>query len=124
MNKVIKQFFTIFSLLFLLTLPYFVFAGSGNPMDGLQEVGEGSGYESADETTVSRVAGTVVNAFLGLLGVIFIILIIYGGIKWMTAGGNEEQVKQARTTITRAIIGLVIVMGSWAIWSFVYINIL
>ena len=40
----------------------------------------------------------------------------------MTAGGNEDKVKEARTMITRAIIGLIIIVGSWAIWNFVFLN--
>ncbi len=120
MSKIIKQLFTLFSLIFILTLPYFVFAGSADPMAELQEAGEGGGYESVDSASASAIAGTVVNAVLSLLGVIFIILIVYAGIKWMTAGGNEERVKEARTTITRAIIGLIIVAGAWAIMIFVF----
>lgn len=123
-NRTIKQLLTLFSLVALLVLPYFVFAGSSGPMDNLQDVGEGGGYESADETTLSSMAGEIVNVFLGFLGIIFIILIIYAGFKWMTAGGNEDKIKEARTMITRAIIGLLIVIGSWAIWNFIFSRLL
>jgi RsiW-degrading membrane proteinase PrsW (M82 family) len=51
--------------------------------------------------------------------VVFLILIIYGGILWMTAAGNEEKVKKAKELITEALIGLVIVLAAYAISYFV-----
>ena len=56
---------------------------------------------------------------LGLMGLIAVVLIIYGGILWTTAGGNEQQVDKAKRVITSAAIGLVVVILSWAIVIFV-----
>jgi len=53
------------------------------------------------------------------MGVIFLILAIYGGFKWMTAAGNEESVEKAKKTITNAILGLVIVLAAYAIVKFI-----
>jgi len=53
------------------------------------------------------------------LGIIFIILILYGGYTWMTAAGDEQKLGKAKDTITRAIIGLILVAGSFAVWQFV-----
>jgi len=55
-----------------------------------------------------------------LLGIIFIILMIYAGYNWMTAQGEEEKVTKAKTTIQRAIIGLIIVVSAYAITAFVF----
>ncbi|MFB6181667.1 MAG: IPT/TIG domain-containing protein, partial [Candidatus Magasanikbacteria bacterium] len=66
-------------------------------------------------TVVTR----IINVFLGLLGIIALVLIIYGGYKWMTAGGNEEDVQQAKDILTNATIGLVIIMSSFAIANFI-----
>lgn len=118
MPKIFKSFLTLSFLTAVLILPYFVFA-QNNAMDRLENIGTGGGYTQANETTVSEIIGTAVNAALGLLGVIFVILIIYGGYKWMTAAGNEEKSKEGTDIIRRAIIGLIIVAGSWAIWAFV-----
>jgi hypothetical protein len=38
----------------------------------------------------------------------------------MTAGGNEEKVEKARKLLTRGVIGLIIIIGSYAIWYFVF----
>jgi len=55
------------------------------------------------------IAGLIQNALM-LVGIIFFVVILYGGYMWLTAGGNEEQVKKARTFISRAIIGLLITL--------------
>jgi len=54
------------------------------------------------------------------LSLIFIVLILYAGYNWMTAGGEEKKVEDAKGTITRAIIGLVIIIAAFAITYFVF----
>ena len=56
---------------------------------------------------------------LSLLGVIFLVLMVYGGYLWMTAAGNEDKVTKAKNLMTAAIIGLIIVVGSYAISYFI-----
>ena len=91
----------------------------------LEEIGTTNGpYAPADATTVSVIIGTAVSAFLALLGVIFMVLMLYAGYHWMTARGEEEKVEKAKDTITRAIIGLIIVVGAYAIWSFIFSNLI
>ena len=74
---------------------------------------------AASATTAYDMIGMIINILLGFLGVVFLILIIYGGITWMTAGGNEEKVTKARTRMINAVIGLVIVMIAYGITYFV-----
>ena len=62
---------------------------------------------------------TIVNVLLGFLGIIAILIILYGGFLWMTAAGNEEKVDQAKKIITAGIIGLIIIFVSFAIATFV-----
>ena len=65
-------------------------------------------------------AGQIIGAALSLVGVIFFILMIYSGIIWMSARGNDEQTKKSLHTITAAVIGLIIVLASYAITTFVF----
>ena len=65
------------------------------------------------------IAAIFIKALLSFLGVIFIILIIYSGIIWMTSSGNEEQITKAKKIITGAIIGFVICLGAYTITVFV-----
>lgn len=63
--------------------------------------------------------GTILGTALSLVGVLFFALMLYGGITWMLAHGNAENEKKALSTITAAIIGILIVLGSYALTSFV-----
>jgi lysylphosphatidylglycerol synthetase-like protein (DUF2156 family) len=122
MKKIAKQLLIIFILTLILTLPFFVFAQtSTGPLNKLQEVGAGGNgpYAAATATSLSQVVGTVINAALGLLGVLFVVLVVLGGYKWMMAGGNEDEVSEAKKRITTAIIGLVITVSAYLIWNFV-----
>ena len=64
-------------------------------------------------------AESIIDKLLGFLGLIAVAVILYGGFRWMTAGGNEDAVKKAKHTLTAGIIGLVIVLAAWGIARFV-----
>lgn len=65
------------------------------------------------------IIGRVISAALGLVGVVFLVLMLYAGARWMTARGNAEYAEKAKDTITRAIIGLIIIASAYAITGFV-----
>lgn len=65
------------------------------------------------------IIGRIINVVLGFVGVILLILLIYAGFLYMTAGGDAEKVKKARDTIKNAIIGLIILASAWAIVYFI-----
>jgi hypothetical protein len=120
----IKYLISLIFLVGLLVLPYFVFAQTA-PLNKLQEVGPAGGYSaSTNEFTAAVLVGTVVKAFLGMLGIIFIILMVYAGYNWMIAHGDEQKVDKAKDTIREAIIGLVVTVGAYAIWNFVILRII
>lgn len=70
-------------------------------------------------TPLSEIVGNIIYAALSLTGVIFVILIIYGGFMWMQARGNQEDVAKAKKIIESAIIGIVLIGLAFAITSFV-----
>lgn len=72
-----------------------------------------------DSQDISLTIGKVVGAGLAFIGVLFFLLIIYGGLLWMTARGNETQVTKAKDLIISAVIGLVIVLSAYAITKYV-----
>jgi hypothetical protein len=69
---------------------------------------------------LTQIIASIIKLVLGLLGIIFLGLTIMAGFKWMTAGGNEEQVKKATSTMKNAIIGLIIVLMAYAITYFIF----
>lgn len=124
MKKHLKLIVSLLILTALLILPYFVFAQSATStpststipaIEKLQAVA-GTGYNL--NVSLPVVVGTVIRAALGLLGIIFIIVVIIAGFRWMTASGNEEKVTKASGAIKRGIIGLIIVISAWAFWTF------
>lgn len=69
--------------------------------------------------TIGAAVATIVKAFLGLLGIIFIFLMVLAGYHWMTAAGDEQKVTKAKDTLRTAIIGLVIIVAAYSITYFV-----
>lgn len=109
----------IFSSLFIAIatlIPTFSYAGLVS--DRVKKIGgtDGVGFQ---DRSLPELVGTIINAALSLLGVVFLVLLVYGGYKWMMASGNEEEVTKAKDIIWRAIIGLMIVMAAGAITFFV-----
>jgi len=89
---------------------------------GAQKTAEGMGYtaNTTSGTTLLLSKITIlISLILSFVGVVFLILIIYGGITWMTASGNDKQVEKAKNIISRAAIGLTVVILAYAITSFV-----
>lgn len=68
---------------------------------------------------IRQTAARIINVALGFLGIIAVVIVLLGGFKYMTAGGNEEKTSEARKLIVSGIIGLAIILSAWAITSFV-----
>ena len=99
----------------LLILPLVVFATADF---GLDTANPGLG-----DNNIKDIATSIINIALGFLGVITVGFILYGGFVWLTAGGSSEKVDKAKKIIIRAVIGLVIILSSYAIASFIITNI-
>jgi amino acid transporter len=88
---------------------------SANKIDAFKEQ-TGNNYNASFLNT--RI-GSMIGIVLSFVGVIFLILMIYAGISWMTASGNQEKVTKAKELIINAIIGLIIVLAAYAITAFI-----
>jgi amino acid transporter len=110
---------TCFSLALVFGLGYTSLAlGAEKDPLGLS-YGEATGLSNQD---VRFTVGRIINVALSLLGTITVVIILYAGFEWMTAGGSEDKVEQAKKRITYAVIGLAIIMSAYAISSFVVSN--
>lgn len=65
------------------------------------------------------IAAEVVQIVLGFLGLIGVIMMLYAGFLWLTAGGEEEKAKQGKTLLFQALIGTLIVLAAYSITYFV-----
>lgn len=113
-KKILSAIFSL-SILTTLALPAIVGAQAVDDPYGTGNLGINLG-ENAD---IKGTVASIINILLGFLGIIAVIIVLAGGFKWMTAGGNEDKVAEARKMIIQGIIGLVIIFAAWAIASFV-----
>lgn len=104
----------------LIALPVFGQALINNPEQMQNMTAEVAVTGNLSDITVGQLVARVIQVVLSLLGVIFLALTLVSGFKWMTAGGNEEQVKKATATLKAAIIGLIIVLAAYSITYFIF----
>lgn len=111
-------------LLALITISLVFFVGStvqakktlGDAQSALGDVVTPTGIS---EGNISVAAGSVVKGITASMGIVFFILMVYSGIVWMTARGEEDRVTKARETIIAATIGLAIVVSAYAVTQLV-----
>jgi len=120
MNKIIKHALVVATLA-LMVVPIFVFGlqanAQGNIDLGLNEAGNIGLPNTAQDPKEAAV--NIVRYLMTFLGIIAVIVILYGGFLWLTAGGNEDRVGSAKKTIIAGCIGLVIIIAAYAIVTIV-----
>ena len=121
MKKLITSFI-LMTMLALTIAPSMVLASSveSDIEDRLDPIADLYGGSSGvDEGNLAESIASIIQILLSLLGVIFIILIIYAGFMWMTSAGNEERISKAKKVFIAAIIGVAIVLAAYLITVFV-----
>jgi hypothetical protein len=127
MFKKIKNLSTIIITGIFILLPMFAQAqtqqnvfdrarGKLNIIGGITEFGTTA--ETGDVGLYDKIA-TVVNIVLGFAGILAMIYVIYAGIKWISAQGNEEEVKTAKRIIRDAVIGIAVIFLAYVAVNFV-----
>ncbi len=105
-------------LLFVFLVPAFTHqarAFDWNATHYLDKVASQPGVELKSNKSVSVIAGKIINSVVAMLGVIFLVLILYAGYLFLTAGGSSEDVHTALMIIKWSIIGAIIIFGAYAI---------
>jgi len=93
------------------------FAQVVDPTSGLSSFAEQAGFSTGDGLTIT--IARLIRTVMGILGILAVILILVGGFKYMTSGGNDEKIKSAKKLFSSAIIGLVIILSAFAIVQFI-----
>ena len=121
MKKYIKH--TLASLVMLIGVSTFSIAtpaSAVNVWQGCSGAAAGSAVcDSSKNDSADQTITRVINAILGVLGMIAVIMIIIGGIRYTTSNGDSGSVKSAKDTILYSVIGLVVAILSFAIVNFV-----
>jgi len=124
MMKRYKKLILFICLIAVLVLPQTILAATDFPalqtIDNIASGDKGPYQRGIDDVALTEIIGTVIGVGLSLIGIIFLVLMIYAGYNWLTAQGEEEKVAKAKSTITQAVIGIIIVVGAYAVWTFVF----
>jgi hypothetical protein len=125
--SIIKKYKNIWIILTLLIVGNFLLLGQLSAQQGgvgeiineqLEELGQ-VGLPGEPQNPANPVVN-LIRMLLGFLALVFLILILWAGFKWMTAAGNTETIARAKKIITSALIGLAIIFLSYAITAFVF----
>ena len=99
-------------------LMFFVVINSVSAQIGMNYAGN-FGLQSSSQSDPRNMAVDIVKYLMTFLGIIAVVVILYGGFMWMTAAGNEDKVSKAKKLIIAGAIGLIIVLAAFAIVQFV-----
>ncbi len=91
-----------------------------NPNDIKSMTDETAVTGNLSDVGVGNIVAQGIRIVLSLLAIIFLALTLVAGFKWMTAAGNEDQIKKATATLKAAIIGLIIVLSAYTITFFIF----
>ncbi|MFH1099144.1 MAG: hypothetical protein V1723_04500 [Candidatus Uhrbacteria bacterium] len=87
-------------------------------LGGLNTTADQAGLKGS-QTDIPKIIGLIINAALSLVGIVFLILMVYGGILWMQARGSTEDVTKAKDIIKNAIIGIIVIAIAFALTNLV-----
>ena len=116
-----KKFYIFFILIALFILIFEASPVSASSFtNGLKNTGEdGAGYPAAGAQNPGSFLAKMIGNVLApvFMGVIAMLILIYGGFTWMTARGDEQKVEKAKTIITNTIIAIIVVFSAYAIMA-------
>lgn len=106
-----KTFLLILAFFLLFFTPIFVYGQDKIELQNPLEV-------NMDNPAV--LIGYIIQAVLGLIGGISLLMMVYGGFQWLTAAGNEDKIKSGTQTMLWSAIGLVLVFSSYLLVSTIF----
>lgn len=117
-NKKALRIFVVTALSSLFLFSIFLAPALARDLGGLEETAQTAGIDRPGANPTQAVT-QIVQWVLSFVGVMFLILMIYGGFTWMTSGGNQESIKKAQKIVGSAVVGLIIVLSAYAITLYI-----
>ncbi len=71
-------------------------------------------------TNINDIIASLVQLAIAVAGIVFFFMLLFGGLKYLTAGGDEKAAASARGTLTQAVIGIVIVAAATVITGLIF----
>jgi len=113
--KKMKMFMSMMAIAFMLVVPVAVGA-----QFGLDEANFDTLQGGGEDVDLKDTINDVMTWLFGFLGLLAVFIVLWGGFKWMTAGGDEDKVGEAKNILKAGVIGLIIILSSYMIASFVF----
>ncbi|MDD5438537.1 MAG: pilin [Patescibacteria group bacterium] len=88
-------------------------------MSGLKQTASAAGLPGKPSGGIEDAIGKVIGSVMGLVGTLLFVYMLYGGLKWMMAGGDNKAVTEATAIIRNAIIGIVIIVFAYVLANYV-----
>jgi hypothetical protein len=115
--KTLKQALIVLGLM-VGAISLFAFAPTALAQSGILNLGdnpEAVAAATGGETSFRGLILTIVNYALGFLGLLAVVMVIYGGVSYVASAGNDEAVGKAKKIIMYALIGIIIILLSFVI---------
>ncbi|MFA6537610.1 MAG: hypothetical protein WCT18_04425 [Patescibacteria group bacterium] len=116
-----------FQILFLLVALFFFSANNvlaadafGEVVKNAQNVGKAAGVENS--ASLPDIIAKGIKFIMAICGTALIVLIVYAGFLWMTAGGGVENIEKAKKLLKNGMIGLLLIVAGYSITDFVVQN--
>lgn len=102
----------------ILLLPAAAGATLAEATTQLTTVGQAVGTD-VTSNDLPNLIGEIINVLLSILGIVFVVLIVYAGFLYLTDAGGGDKVKKAKDILTKSVMGLVIIIAAYAIAGYV-----
>ncbi len=117
MRFILRQLLATLTIAFLSAGPALAVNSAAEEITkGLQATNKVAGFNNLP---LPLLVGGFIQAILGVVGIIFLVLAVYAGVMYMTAGGAPGKVKKAKEILTNSLIGLIIIVAAYALTAFV-----
>ena len=118
MKKIAKYLLSLVFVLSIFVIATPTFAVVDATKLGIDSNSAAAGLGLGDKSPLET-ATALINTAMLFLGIIAVCIILLAGFKWMTAGGNEDKVGEAKKLMASGVIGLIILLSAWGIAKYV-----
>lgn len=120
MRKITKHLLSLAIVMSFVVAPAVLAAGT---LDVNTDLGgnviTGPGGLKLGEKSPVDLATNLINTAMLFLGLVAVVIVLMGGFKWMTAGGSEDKITEAKKLMSAGLVGIVIILSAWGIAKWV-----
>ena len=119
MKRVIKHFLSIIVFGLIFAAPLAGMAALNDQSVGITDIETGPSAIELGKKTPMQTATSLINTAMVFLGLITVGIVLIAGFKWMTAGGNDDKITEAKKLMSAGVVGLIIILSAWGISRYI-----